>query len=64
MGRRREEAPIVSRRSISTYRFMEIESGNGFSPMPGNLTAEVNYLPRENQTGGLKQPDDIALDGI
>jgi len=44
---------------------MEIESGNGFSPMSGNLAAEVNYLPRENQAGDRKQPDDIdALDGI
>lgn len=39
--------------------------GNGFSPMSGNLAAEVNYLPRENQAEDRKQPDDIdALDGI
>lgn len=43
---------------------MEIESGNGFSLMSGNLAAEVNYLPHENQIGDHKQPDDIALDGI
>lgn len=60
----RQEAPIASRRSISTYRFMAIESGNGFSLMSGNLAAEVNYLPHENQIGDHKQPDNIALDGI
>lgn len=43
---------------------MEIESSNGFSFMSGNLAAEINYLPNEDQVGDHKQPDGIELDGI